>query len=235
MTGVAIDVAVASAEGGAAGPALCCDGLVMVHGHDRVLDGASLTVGAGECVALRGPSGSGKTTLLHIAAGLIVPTEGRVELGGRQLGTGERARARARLEAVGMVFQFGELIPELTVAENVGLPLHLQGRRDLDRCHGLLGSLGLSHRVDALPETLSGGEVQRAAIARALVGSPSVVLADEPTGALDEELSCSVIELLVASARELGVGLLVATHDPLVAARMDRRLVLRNGVVERDL
>lgn len=234
MTRAAIDVAIGGAEGGAVGPALCCDGLVMVHGDDRVLDGASLTVDAGECVALRGPSGSGKTTLLHIAAGLTVPTEGRVELAGGRLGTGERARARVRLEAVGMVFQFGELLPELTVIENVGLPLRLQGCRDLERCRELLGSLGLSHRIDALPETLSGGEVQRAAIARALVGSPSVVLADEPTGALDEELSCSVIDLLVSSARALDVALLVATHDPLVAARMDRRLVLRNGVVEPE-
>ena len=130
-----------------------------------------------------------------------------------------------------MVFQFGELLPELTVLENVALPLRLRGTTDVGHAAAVLGTLGLGDRTGSFPAELSGGEVQRTAIARALVGGPSLLLADEPTGALDGELSEAVCEMLVDQARRAGAGLVVATHDPLVAARMDRILRLRNGAL----
>lgn len=204
-------------------------------GGRRVLDGVDLQLAPGEAVALTGPSGSGKTTLLSCVAGLLVPDDGEVRVAGQPMSTmPERARCHLRLSQVGMVFQFGELLPELTMAENVELPLRLQGGRGRGRVGELLERLGLTHLGHRYPAQLSGGEVQRTAIARALVTAPTLLLADEPTGALDEDLSESVCDLLLGAAREIGCALLVGTHDPLVAGAMDRRLDLRNGELEEQ-
>lgn len=180
-----------------------------------------------------GPSGSGKTTLLHCLAGLHRPNDGDISLDGQRISAlSERERARYRLTHVGMVFQFGELLSELSVRENVELPLRLRGVHDDEAVDRTLDRLGLSERRNSWPDELSGGEVQRAAIARAVVGQPALVLADEPTGALDEDLSVTVCELLLEMTRSLRAMLVVATHDPAVAARMDRTLRLRRGKLE---
>jgi ABC-type lipoprotein export system ATPase subunit len=196
-----------------------------------VLDGLDLEVERGEAVAVMGPSGSGKTTLLHCIAGLRVADAGEVIVSGQEVHRmGRRRRARLRLEEIGLVFQFGELLEELTVAENVVLPLRLRGART-DGVEQLLSSVGLDARAGSWPAELSGGEAQRTAIARAVVGHPAVLLADEPTGALDEELSRSVGLLMRSRAEAIGAALLVATHDPALARSMDRVLRLRNGVL----
>jgi ABC-type lipoprotein export system ATPase subunit len=213
-------------------PAVRCRGVRVTLGERLLLENLELQVERGESVAVMGPSGSGKTTLLHCIAGLRPVDAGDVEVDGERLsGTSDRRRTRLRRDRVGMVFQFGELLPELTVLENVGLPLRLRGETDPAPAVALLNSLGLGERTGSFPADLSGGEVQRAAIARALVGSPTVLLADEPTGALDGQLSETVCELLVDQARRANAGLVVATHDPLVAARMDRILRLRDGAL----
>jgi putative ABC transport system ATP-binding protein len=198
-----------------------------------VLDGVDLDVAAGESVAVMGPSGSGKTTLLHCIAGLRSVSDGEVIVANTCIGgASERQRARFRLEHVGMVFQFGELLPELTLAENVALPLMLRGVRSTDRVARNLDTLGLGERGESYPGELSGGEVQRAAIARAVVGDPTLLLADEPTGALDEDMSVVACDLLLSSARRIGAALVVATHDPLVSGAMDRTVRLRRGKLE---
>lgn len=212
-------------------PVVVCAGVrYVVAGGRAVLDGADLVVGAGETLAVMGPSGSGKTTLLHCIAGLLRPTEGTISVAGHEVsGRSERRRAALRLAEVGLVFQLGELLPELTVRENVGLPLQLRRAPDPARVEELLGTLGLGDRRDALPVDLSGGEVQRVAIARALVGRPAVLLADEPTGALDAEMSGAVCDLLLEAAERDDVAVVVATHDPSVAARLDGLVRLRTG------
>jgi len=180
-----------------------------------------------------GPSGSGKTTLLHCLAGLHRPDDGQITLDGRRIShLNERQRARYRLEHVGMVFQFGELLAELTVRENVDLPLRLRGLTDHEHVDQVVRRLGLAERAQSWPDELSGGEVQRVAIARAVVGRPDLLLADEPTGALDEDLSQVVCDLLCQAAHELSAVLVVATHDPAVAAAMDQTLRLRRGKLE---
>jgi predicted ABC-type transport system involved in lysophospholipase L1 biosynthesis ATPase subunit len=195
------------------------------------LDGVDLAVRAGEFVALVGRSGSGKSTLLHLAGGLDVPDRGRVVLGDRdvtRLSASDRALLRRR--DVGFVFQFFHLIPTLTVAENVALPLVLDRRREADRrARELLDRVGLGQRVGHLPGELSGGEMQRAAIARALVHGPSVLLADEPTGNLDSATASGVLDTLCEQVRDAGCALLLVTHDPTVAARANRTLTLSDG------
>lgn len=194
-----------------------------------MLDGVDLELAAGESVAVMGPSGSGKTSLLHCFAGLVVAAAGEVDVAGHPLHRmSRRDRARMRLDHVGMVFQFGELLEELSVAENVGLPLRLRGER-LERVRPVLDAVGLADRASSWPAELSGGEVQRVAIARAVAGSPTILLADEPTGALDEERSAAVCSLLRRSAADVGAALVVATHDPAVAATLDRVVRLRAG------
>ena len=197
------------------------------------LDGVDLKVDEGEFVAMVGPSGSGKSTLLHLAGGLDVPDEGRVMVGERDiaaLDAGKRALLRRR--EVGFVFQFFHLIPTLTVAENVSLPMVLDGKRDRDGAvPRLLERMGIGHRRDHLPGELSGGEMQRAAIARALVRRPALVLADEPTGNLDSATAADVLELLCTEVRDAGAALLVVTHDDTVADRADRVCTLRDGRV----
>jgi putative ABC transport system ATP-binding protein len=198
------------------------------QGRREVLGGFSLALAPGETVALCGPSGSGKTTVLQLCAGLAVPDSGAVWLetdnGRVDLATlPEARRTRVRRAGIGYVFQFFNLVPTLTVRENVLLPLALTGRRgNADAALARLESLGLGARLAAFPDALSGGERQRVAIARALAHAPRVVLADEPTGNLDAENGARVVDLLWREVRALGACLVIATHDPAVAARADR-------------
>jgi len=213
--------------------ALRCRGLRLALGGRPILEGDDLEVARGAAVAIMGPSGSGKTTLLHCLAGLHNPDDGEVTVhGAATTKMNQRQRARFRLERVGMVFQFGELLEELTVEENVALPLRLRNRHNPGRVTSLLSEVGLAERAASWPAELSGGEVQRVAIARALIGNPVLLLADEPTGALDEDLSEDVCRLLVSMARAGGAVLVVATHDPLVAAAVDAVARLRRGKLE---
>jgi ABC-type lipoprotein export system ATPase subunit len=195
------------------------------------LSGIDLEVAAGELVALIGPSGSGKSTLLHLAGGLDVPDAGTVRVGGRDLAdlsVVERARLRRR--DVGFVFQFFHLLPTLNVFENVELPLLLDRRRGrAERVRTLLERVGLTHRVDHLPGELSGGEMQRAAIARALVAEPQLLLADEPTGNLDSATGAEVLRLLTEVVAEAGTALVMVTHDDGAAAKAGRVLRLLDG------
>jgi ABC-type lipoprotein export system ATPase subunit len=199
------------------------------------LDKVDLDIEAGEFVALIGPSGSGKSTLLHLAGGLDQPDNGRILLGDRDLATmsiGDRAKLRRR--EIGFVFQFFHLIPTLTVTENVELPLLLDGAKSNGRTTELLERVGIGHRADHLPGELSGGEMQRAAIARALVAKPEIILADEPTGNLDSATSEAVLALLAEQVVESGAALVMVTHDRDVAARAPRVHTLRDGRLESD-
>jgi len=199
------------------------------------LDGVDLTIEPGEFVALIGPSGSGKSTLLHLAGGLDQPDSGRILLHDRDLAAlsiGERAKLRRR--HIGFVFQFFHLIPTLTVQENVELPLLLDGVKSNGRTSDLLGRVGIGHRADHLPGELSGGELQRAAIARALIAAPEIILADEPTGNLDSATSEAVLALLTEQIAASGSALVMVTHDRDVAARAPRVHTLRDGRLEED-
>jgi putative ABC transport system ATP-binding protein len=198
------------------------------QGRRRVLHDVTLTLGAGEVMALRGPSGSGKTTLLNLVAGLVEADAGtlRLSVGGDVLALhsfDETARTAVRRVHMGYVFQFFNLVPTLTVTENVLLPLELNRRADLtERALQRLEGLGLGDRRDAFPGQLSGGERQRVAIARALAHEPALVLADEPTGNLDADNAEAVAELLWREVRRLDGALIVATHDTSIARRADR-------------
>lgn len=198
-------------------------GLRVEVGGRALFSGIDLTVGPGEVVALMGPSGSGKTTLLHCLAGLRLPVEGEVRVLGHRLESMKAAEvARLRLEHIGLVLQFGELLPELTVAENVALPLLLRGIRDRSAVDDALASVEMADHSQAWPATLSGGETQRVGIARAIVGEPRLILADEPTGSVDQSLGQAIIGLLTGLARDRRVAMIVATHDTAVANRADR-------------
>jgi ABC-type lipoprotein export system ATPase subunit len=194
------------------------------------LDGVDLSIGEGELVALVGKSGSGKSTLLHLAGGLDVADTGTVVFGDRDVGALSIAeRSRMRRREIGFVFQFFHLIPTLTVLENVELPLLLDGARGDGRGAALLDRVGLGDRADHLPGELSGGEMQRAAVARALVARPRLLLADEPTGNLDSQTGEEVLRLLREEVREEGTALLMVTHDDEAAARADRVHRLADG------
>jgi len=215
--------------------ALSARGLVKSFGAGRagrrVLDGADLDVQAGELVSIVGRSGSGKSTLLHLLGGLDRPDAGTVQVAGELLhGRGERALSRVRGRHVGLVFQFFHLIPELSGEDNVLLPTRLPGARAGGgrRARELIDELGLGAVADRLPHTLSGGEQQRFALARALVNDPEVVLADEPTGNLDRSAAREVIALLRRLPGERRAVILV-THDPEAGAAADRVLTLRDG------
>lgn len=202
------------------------------RGREEVvaLAGVTLAVTSGEFVAVVGPSGSGKSTLLHLAGGLDQPDGGRVLVNGRDLASasiGERAGLRRR--EIGFVFQFFHLIPTLSVAENVSLPLLLDGRSDDHRVEALLERVGLANRAGHLPGELSGGEMQRAAIARALAAGPGLILADEPTGNLDSATGEEVFDALVSQVRDASATLVMVTHDSGIASRADRMLRLRDG------
>jgi putative ABC transport system ATP-binding protein len=198
-----------------------------------VLRRYSFDVGAGTTVSLVGPSGSGKTTILNLIAGLDVADSGDVlvEIDGATLslrGMSSAARARYRRRSIGYIFQFFNLIPTLTVAENVRLPLELTGRRDLeDEAVARLDALGLAGRCESFPEQLSGGEQQRVAIARALAHRPAIILADEPTGNLDAENAGLVVDLLCEQVAASGATLVLATHSEFVAGHARERLDLQ--------
>ena len=206
-----------------------------------VLDSVSLKIESGETVSLAGRSGSGKSTLLHIAAGIETPSEGTVHLGGQDLaGLRDPERSRLRGRLVGLVFQFFHLVPYLTVRENVLLPARIAGLRSVPGDEGtagevgaiadrLLAAVGLENRAREPARRLSGGEMQRTAIARALLLGPALLLADEPTGNLDARGARTVADLLFRMVRERGAALLLATHDLELAARAETRLRLRGG------
>jgi putative ABC transport system ATP-binding protein len=199
----------------------------------RAVDGITLGVPSGSSLAITGPSGCGKSTLLGLIGGLEVPTSGSVRIGARRIsGLSERERSRLRRDELGFVFQADNLQPFLTALENVGLALALAGSRDGDgRARELLGALGLAEHAHKLPDQLSGGQRQRVAIARALIHEPRLILADEPTGSLDEDNSHAIVDLLLATQRDAGATLVVVTHDPEVAERLDATVRLRDGRV----
>lgn len=202
-----------------------------------VLRGVSLSLRQGEAVAVLGPSGSGKSTLLNLVGGLDRPDAGAVRIHGRDLAElTDRDLAAVRNREIGFVFQRHHLLPQCTVLENVLVPT--LARRDRpdpeslrDRALGLLTQVGLQDRATAFPGTLSGGERQRAAVARALINQPRLLLADEPTGALDADSAAGLSDLLLGLRRETGTALLVVTHSGELARRLDRALLLRHGVL----
>jgi putative ABC transport system ATP-binding protein len=214
------------------------DAVTRVHGQGETevhaLRGVSFRAHAGELVAVMGPSGSGKSTLLTLAGGLDQPTDGTVLVEGTDLGAlGHKERARLRRTSVGSVFQDFNLIPALTAAENVSLPLELDGRRSREAkraARAALEEVGIGDLADRFPDQMSGGQQQRVAIARAIVGERRLVLADEPTGALDTETGEDILRLLRARCDAGAAGVLV-THEARHAAWADRVVFLRDGVV----
>lgn len=206
-----------------------------VQGERRVevLRGVSLSLQPGEIVGLMGQSGAGKSTLLHIAGLLDVPSSGHVLIDGRDCtGLSDAARTGLRLSRLGFVYQFHHLLPEFTAEENVALPQRMAGvggDAASARARDLLGRVGLAERLDHRPAELSGGEQQRVAIVRGLANGPAILLADEPTGNLDEATADRVMDQLLATVRDEGLAALIATHNPGLAARMDRQLTLRDG------
>lgn len=197
-----------------------------------ILDGIDFTVPAGAALAITGSSGSGKSTLLGLLAGLDVPSTGSVTLAGRDLfALDEDGRARLRAHHVGFVFQSFQLLPNLTALENVMLPLELAGLPARDAARAMLERVGLGDRLHHYPRTLSGGEQQRVSLARAFVVKPDLLFADEPTGSLDAATGARVIDLIFELHREHGATLVLVTHDPGLAARCERQLVLAAGKV----
>ncbi|WP_414472717.1 ABC transporter ATP-binding protein [Microvirga sp. M2] len=207
-------------------------GAARVH----ILKGISLDVDRGEAVGLVGPSGSGKSTLLMTMAGLERPDSGRVIVDDTDLsGLDEDALARFRGRRIGIVFQSFHLVPTMTALENVALPLELAGEDDaFERAEAELNAVGLAARLHHYPAQLSGGEQQRVAIARAIVPNPAILVADEPTGNLDENTGQSIVDLLFALKRDRGATLVLVTHDLNLARLCDRMVRLRSGQVDAD-
>ncbi len=205
-------------------------------GRVHILKGIDLQIGRGEAIGLVGPSGSGKSTLLMVMAGLERADVGHVIVAGRELSSlNEDALARFRGRHVGIVFQSFHLIPTMTALENVAIPLELAGvAAAQERAARELAAVGLSERLRHYPAELSGGEQQRVALARALAPGPDIILADEPTGNLDETTGTEIIQLLFATHQQRGTTLVLVTHDPALAARCDRVVVLRSGRIEHE-
>lgn len=214
-------------------PLLSGTDLRLAFGPTPALRGAGLTVSAGEMVAVMGASGSGKSTLLHCLAGILTPDAGAVHYRGREVSAlSDVDRSGLRRADFGFVFQFGQLVPELSVLDNVALPLRLAGmtrKRAHSRAEDWLDKLDVTDVAGQRPGAISGGQSQRAAVARALVADPEVVFADEPTGALDSASGEQVMGLLSQTARNSGAAVVLVTHEPRVAAYADREVVMRDG------
>jgi putative ABC transport system ATP-binding protein len=204
-------------------------------GQTPALRGASVAVEAGEVLAVMGPSGSGKSTLLHCLAGILVPDSGEILFDGARVhAMAETERSSLRRDRFGFVFQFGQLVPELTAVENVALPLLLSGvhrKQALPRATAWFARLGLDGLEHRRSGELSGGQAQRVALARGLVAEPQVLFADEPTGALDSLTGEHVMDLLVSAAREQGTTVILVTHEARIAAYADREVMVRDGRV----
>jgi putative ABC transport system ATP-binding protein len=209
--------------------------IVLSFGQTPALRGASVSVTAGEVLAVMGPSGSGKSTLLHCLAGILVPASGEVRFDGRRIDNmGEAERSALRRDQFGFIFQFGQLVPELTAEENVALPLLLGGTRRpaaLKEARAWFGRLDLDGLQRRRSGELSGGQAQRVALARGLVARPQILFADEPTGSLDSLTGEHVMDLLVNAARDDGTTVILVTHEPRVAAYADREVMVRDGKV----
>lgn len=219
---------------------LRCEGVRKVYG-DRsnpvvALDGVDLTVGKGEFVAILGASGSGKSTLLHILGSVDRPTEGKVYVDGTDLSALNQTQAAIfRRRKVGLVYQFYNLIPTLTARKNILLPLALDKKKpNREYFDQVVGALGIADKLDALPSQLSGGQQQRVAIARSLIYRPALLLADEPTGNLDQRNSKEVVDMLKLSNRNLEQTILLITHDEKVAVEAQRIVVLEDGRIVSD-
>jgi len=210
--------------------------LVKSYGNSPALRGVSLSAGRGDVLAITGPSGSGKSTLLLCLAGILRPDAGEIRFAGRRIDTeSESVRSALRRREFGVLFQFGQLVPEMTAAENVALPLLLSGVRRREAATAArvwLDRFGVADLADQRPPQMSGGQAQRVAVARALVTEPEVLFADEPTGALDTLAGEQVLGQLTRVARESGTTVLLVTHDAQVAAYADREIVIRDGVVD---
>lgn len=207
--------------------------------RNAALRGVSLRLKPGEVVAVTGASGCGKSTLLHCAAGILAPDVGAVQVDGQDLSElPDERRAALRRTKIGIVLQFGQLVPDLPLIDNVALPL-LLGGHERGEAHvsamDWLEQVGIAEDAEAVPAELSGGQTQRAAVARALITGPSVVLADEPTGSLDSRAGQELLDVLLKAARYRGSALLMVTHDNLVAASADREIRLRDGVIQHEV
>lgn len=214
--------------------------LSKVYGKDdtavHALDDVSFSIEQGQFVAIVGPSGSGKSTLLHILGGVDTPTSGKVRIGDTDISKlDETALAIFRRRQIGLIYQFYNLIPILTVEENMTLPLLLDGKKpDRQMLHTLVSTLGLSERLNHLPNQLSGGQQQRVSIGRALLNNPALMLADEPTGNLDSENSKEIIALLRRFNREFNQTVVIITHDERIALSADRVISVQDGKIVRD-
>ncbi|MDQ0949940.1 putative ABC transport system ATP-binding protein [Streptomyces phaeochromogenes] len=216
-----------------AGSLLVAHDLRKAYGPTNALDGAEFSIHPGEVVAVMGPSGSGKSTLLHCLAGIVTPDSGSIMYGGQDMATmNDAQRSALRRSQFGFVFQFGQLVPELTCVENVALPLRLNGasRKDAERTAlARMEQLEVDDLKAKRPGEVSGGQGQRVAVARALVTDPRVLFADEPTGALDSLNGERVMELLTDAARSANAAVVLVTHEARVAAYSDREIVVRDG------
>jgi len=237
------DVHVELRKIGSLGLPVRAEALEMTYGEEeprvRALRSLDLAIPGGQFLVVRGRSGSGKSTLFHLLAGMRRPTSGRVVVGDVEVDSlSEAEAARFRRHKIGLVYQFFNLVPMLDVIENIALPLLLDGRRlsdSLPRVRALMERLGIANRAGHEVTRLSGGEMQRVAIARALAGDPGLVLADEPTGNLDDRNAGEVLDLLTTLCRENGITVVMMTHDASATERADRVVTLRDGEIEQDL
>ncbi len=219
---------------------LTCEGVRKIYGSGNnqvaALDGIDLTVGKGEFVAVIGASGSGKSTLLHILGSVDKPTSGKVTIDGTDLSRLNQTQAAIfRRRKVGLVYQFYNLIPTLTVKKNILMPLALDKKKpNKEHFERIVGSLGIADRLEALPNQLSGGQQQRVAIARSLIYRPALLLADEPTGNLDQKNSKEIIDMLKLSNRNLEQTIVLITHDEKVALEADRIITIEDGHIISD-
>ena len=216
-------------------PIISAKNIKKSYGQTHALRGVSLDVEAGEVLAIMGPSGSGKSTLLHSLAAIISVDSGEISMNGARIDRlSDDKRSKLRRTSFGFVFQFGQLVPELTVHDNVALPLLLNGverKEAYKRANTWIDKVGLNGKEENLPGELSGGQAQRAAIARAMVIEPKILFADEPTGSLDSLNSEKVMELFIKTAKSSGTTIIMVTHEPTIAAYADREITVRDGKI----